>query len=149
MAAAAPNEDAIQDKERLLKTVDHSRSPSPWRWPKRYLRSFRLRKATLCLLLIDVLIVGLLVRTLEPLITLLRRNEELFGPRVELSQQAPTEASHLRPDHHKIPRILHQTCANDTVPEKWILSQRSCKKAYVDFEYKVCSCARLFLRTIT
>jgi mannosyltransferase OCH1-like enzyme len=137
MAAAAPNEDAIQDKERLLKTVDHSRSPSPWRWPKRYLRSFRLRKATLCLLLIDVLIVGLLVRTLEPLITLLRRNEELFGPRVELSQQAPTEASHLRPDHHKIPRILHQTCANDTVPEKWILSQRSCKKAYVDFEYKL------------
>lgn len=87
------------------------------------------------LVLIDLIIIGTLVFITNPLITLLRRNDELF----------PTRASLSRPDipagswpQRKIPRILHQTCANDTIPEKWVNSQRSCKEAYSEYEYKVC-----------
>jgi mannosyltransferase OCH1-like enzyme len=36
-----------------------------------------------------------------------------------------------------IPFILHQTAAKDTIPDQWVRSQKSCKQAYADFEYKV------------
>jgi len=67
---------------------------------------------------------------------LLRRNEELFQPRVALSQH-DIGASWPQPGPRSIPRILHQTCANDTIPDKWVNSQRSCKEAYSGFEYKL------------
>jgi mannosyltransferase OCH1-like enzyme len=89
------------------------------------------------LLLIDLIMVGLLLQALEPLITLLRRNEELFGPRVALSGPDASDAWDQTDRPNKIPRILHQTTATDTVPDKWVHSQRSCKEAYSDFEYKV------------
>ncbi|KAI1828828.1 CAZyme family GT32 [Penicillium roqueforti] len=38
---------------------------------------------------------------------------------------------------YQIPRILHQTTAAETIPDKWIESQQSCKEAYSDFEYKL------------
>ena len=33
--------------------------------------------------------------------------------------------------------ILHQTCADENIPEKWIVSQRSCIDTYSHFEYMV------------
>ena len=106
----------------------------------RRLYSPRLRKVAICLLLIDVTVIGLLVWSIEPLITLLSRNEELFGPRFTPSHndtgvlKAPAG-----PHRHeaKIPRILHQTCATATIPDTWVYPQRTCKEAYSDFEYKV------------
>ncbi|KAM5359174.1 hypothetical protein ACJZ2D_014672 [Fusarium nematophilum] len=38
---------------------------------------------------------------------------------------------------NQIPRILHQTCKNETIPEIWADSQQSCLEAYSDFEYKL------------
>ncbi|EGX88134.1 mannosyl phosphorylinositol ceramide synthase SUR1 [Cordyceps militaris CM01] len=93
----------------------------------------RQRKAAAVLLCIDVLIVVTLVIVLEPLITLLRRNEDLFTPRLELHNVAA--APDVPGAKHKIPRILHQTTPNDTIPAKWVESQRSCKEVYKDYEY--------------
>lgn len=108
------------------------------RWSMKYLRFPRLTKvAVFSLLLIDLTIVCLLVYSLEPLITLLHRNEELFSPRVTLSQNT-TSLFTGDLDRQKIPRILHQTCANSTIPEKWVNSQRSCRETYSEYEYKVC-----------
>lgn len=122
------------DEERL---EWESTIPSSKR-PKNHRRSLRLTRAAVWLFLIDLIIVALLLRAFEPLITLLRRNEELFGARVALSRDNALEVSN-HPDRHRIPRILHQTCANSTIPEKWVESQQSCKEAYSDFEYKVSS----------
>lgn len=95
----------------------------------------RQRKAAALLLFIDVLIVVTLVVVLEPLITLLRRNDDLFTPKLDLHGVAA--APDMPGAKHKIPRILHQTTPNDTIPAKWVESQRSCKEVYKDYEYKV------------
>ena len=99
----------------------------------------RLRRGTTTLLLIDLLIVVVLLIAFEPLITLLRRNEEFFSPRVVLSGPENIDAWDQAADKpNGIPRILHQTTATDVIPDKWKESQNSCKIAYKDFEYKVC-----------
>lgn len=106
------------------------------RWSMKYLRLPRLTKmAVFLLLVVDLTIVGMLLYTLEPLITLLRRNEEMFTPTVTLPLNGTASASSFT--GHKIPRILHQTTKNSTIPEKWIASQQSCMETYSDFEYKV------------
>ena len=102
------------------------------RWARKRLR---LRKTTVCLLVIDLLIVGILVHLFNPLITLLRRNEELFGARLTLPLDTPYAED--KPDQHTIPRIFHQTSATKDIPEKWLESVNGCKEVYKTFEYKV------------
>ncbi|KAJ6045006.1 uncharacterized protein N7446_003207 [Penicillium canescens] len=97
----------------------------------------RLRKATVVFLLIDLMVVGLLLQSFAPLISLLRRNEELFGSRVALPAPYRPDARHQMTSSGQIPRILHQTAATETIPNKWIESQQSCIEAYSDFEYKL------------
>lgn len=97
--------------------------------------------------LIDLVIIVLLLRVLEPLITLLRRNEELFGPRVALSGHNTSNAWYQADHPSGIPRILHQTTAEEKIPDKWVQSQQSCKKAYSNFEYKVYNHAHHLLAT--
>ncbi|CAK7269602.1 CSG1/SUR1-like protein [Sporothrix epigloea] len=114
--------------------------PHPSRKSRDYLYHIvrRLRRGNATLLLIDLLIVVSLLVAFEPLITLLRRNEEFFAPRVVLSGPAnidPWDQAADKPNG--IPRILHQTTATEVIPEKWRDSQNSCKKAYKDFEYKL------------
>ncbi|KAH8672365.1 nucleotide-diphospho-sugar transferase [Ilyonectria robusta] len=102
---------------------------------KKYLQLPRLRRVSIYLLLADVFIVAFLVHAFEPLITLLVRNEELFGSRLVLPLN---ETLHPKPPAalNKIPRILHQTSATEIIPDKWIHLQKSCKETYSEFEYK-------------
>ncbi|KKP05301.1 hypothetical protein THAR02_02567 [Trichoderma harzianum] len=132
------------DEERGERPARESRSPSSTqRRALKFLRFPRLNKAALfLLLLVDVTIVGLLLYSLEPLITLLRRNDELFSPRITIPRNDSWSSPMFDDDDHelghpKIPRILHQTTKNSTIPEKWAASQRSCKETYADFEYKL------------
>lgn len=130
--AFGPSNDTIYDEENLGRNYGLLQCPG---------RSFRLvrrpKRATVLLLLIDLVIVGLLLQTFEPLITLLRRNEELFGSRVALNATYTPDARHQTTSSWKIPLILHQTTATETIPDQWIESQQSCKEAYSDFEYRV------------
>ncbi|KAH8707876.1 Mannosyl phosphorylinositol ceramide synthase CSH1 [Beauveria bassiana] len=123
-----PRYEAVPDEE----TGDSSPSRPYRRRSRTRLLLPRQRKAAALLLFIDVLIVVALVVILEPLITLLRRNEDLFTPRLTLPSTAAPETPGGK---HKIPRILHQTTANDTIPAKWVESQRSCKEVYKDYKY--------------
>lgn len=104
---------------------------------RNYMRIKRPRKSTIFLFFLDITITWLLIHHLEPLITLLRRNEELFKPRVTLSTLEDLDSLHGMNKSSHIPRILHQTAATEIIPDKWVQSQASCKKAYGDFEYKV------------
>ncbi|KAH7142680.1 family 32 glycosyltransferase [Dactylonectria estremocensis] len=99
----------------------------------------RLGRVGLYLLIADLIILGLLVYSLQPLITLLVRNEELFAPRPLEEWNQETQ--------HPIPMILHQTTADEVIPDKWVQSQKNCKETYPNFEYKLWTdaSARAFL----
>jgi hypothetical protein len=96
----------------------------------------RIKRLTGYLLLVDLVLVGLLLHSLEPLITLLYRNQELFGHQISIPFNRSSDLFN-QPNEAVVPRILHQTCANDTIPGIWVSSQQSCIEAYSDFEYKV------------
>lgn len=127
-----PTYDKLRDEECLeLESESECRHRHEWGvWPK---------KATgwLVLLLVDLMIVVVLLHSLEPLITLLRVNEELFSPRVTLPSPSFSYTLNGTVQSNRIPFILHQTTATEDIPERWIQPQESCKKAYSDFEYKV------------
>lgn len=89
------------------------------------------------LLLIDLIVIGLLLQVLKPLITLLYRNKQLFSSHVVLSSLNTSDIWQQTNQSNKIPRILHQTTATEVIPDNWVQSQRSCKDAYSDFEYRV------------
>lgn len=89
-----------------------------------------------CLLLVDLVLVGLLIHLLWPLISLLRHNKDLFPAHVVVTSHDPPEAFQ-PPKQPQVPRIFHQTCKNGTIPSIWAESQKSCLKTYSNFEYKV------------
>ncbi|PYH42983.1 glycosyltransferase family 32 protein [Aspergillus saccharolyticus JOP 1030-1] len=93
-------------------------------------------KLFLLLLLIDLTVVGLLLHTLRPLITLLYRNQELFAARGTLpsSNLLPQNLSEY-PNPSGIPLILHQTAATENIPERWQNSQQSCVEVYANYQY--------------
>ncbi|KAF4969426.1 hypothetical protein FSARC_3357 [Fusarium sarcochroum] len=74
-----------------------------------------------------------------------RKDRNMSIPRQSVTSQ-PDSFAHItlagddqpatRPSS-QIPRILHQTCKNETVPEIWADSQKSCLEAYSDYEYKL------------
>ncbi|UKZ57856.1 hypothetical protein TrVGV298_011717 [Trichoderma virens] len=65
----------------------------------------------LLLLLVDVAIVGLLLYSLEPLITLLRRNDEVFSPRITIPRNDPWSSSPFSDDDDDDDQRLSQTAA--------------------------------------
>ncbi|RSL60256.1 hypothetical protein CEP53_005509 [Fusarium sp. AF-6] len=131
--------DDSYDEERLDWGKTAGGSVSRWSaWPRKILRLPRPRKYAALLLLTDIIIVSLVVLLFEPLITLLVRNEELFGARLTFPLDATPSAAPKATQHPQtIPRIFHQTIATEEIPEKWIHSQQTCKEAYKDFEYKL------------
>lgn len=127
-----PNDGNRYDEERLKWRSDS------WRARRgRCLQLPKLRRATFFLFLTDLTVVRLLFQAFEPLITLLRRNDELFKPQVSFGSPRTSDVWDRKDRPNKIPRILHQTTATEAIPHKWVQSQRSCQQAYSDFEYKV------------
>ncbi|KAF5003156.1 hypothetical protein FDECE_10301 [Fusarium decemcellulare] len=114
--------------------------------PRKRPRFTCLSRTAICLLLADLVLFCLLLHTLWPLISLLLHNQELFPAQVTVTSNDTSEAFHI-PKRPQIPRILHQTCKNDTIPKMWAESQKSCLKTYSDFEYKLWTdeSARAFL----
>jgi mannosyltransferase OCH1-like enzyme len=85
----------------------------------------------------DLMVIGLLLQTIKPLISLMYHNKELFTPQTGLSGLNTSDTWGQVNQSNKIPRILHQTTATEVIPDYWVEPQRSCKNAYLDFEYKV------------
>jgi hypothetical protein len=92
-------------------------------------------RGILFLLALDVSTVLSLFLALRPLITLWRNNSTFFSPSLALGKPSASE----HPANHSkiIPPILHQTCANESIPEMWKASQQSCRETYSDFQYMV------------
>jgi hypothetical protein len=94
-----------------------------------------MRRALLIFLLISLFIITLLVRSVSTLLSLLVENAaadailgaELPSPNSSLIEQLP----------QIIPKIIHQTYKNDTIPEVWFDAQQTCIDLHPDYEYIV------------
>ena len=86
-------------------------------------------------LLINVIVIGLLLRSVWTLLSLLvvdGSNDAILPAELPApNSKAVDEVPQL------IPRIIHQTYANDTIPEVWKQAQTSCLSLHKTWEYKV------------
>lgn len=94
-----------------------------------------MRKGVIAFLIVNLIVIGFLVNAVFTLITLLFEDcsadaihsSEIPAPNSILIDQRP----------QLIPKIIHQTWQNETIPEKWQAAQQSCVDLHSDYEYKV------------
>lgn len=94
-----------------------------------------MRRGLAVFLVINALIITFLIRSVYTLLTLLVEDgsadaihsAEIPAPQSPLIDNLP----------RLIPKIIHQTYINDSVPEHWRAAQKSCIDLHEDYEYKV------------
>ncbi|KAF2404416.1 mannosyl phosphorylinositol ceramide synthase SUR1 [Trichodelitschia bisporula] len=94
-----------------------------------------MRRAYAIYLIVNLLILGFIVNyvwTLLSLLVVTGRSDaisraELPGPNSPLPKQRQAV----------IPKIIHQTYSNTSIPERWKEAQRSCLDLHEDYEYKL------------
>ncbi|KAJ5630868.1 uncharacterized protein N7484_010968 [Penicillium longicatenatum] len=92
-----------------------------------------MRRALLIFILISLFIITLLVRSVSTLLSLLVENAAADAIRgAELPSPNSTLIEQL---HQIIPKIIHQTYKNDTIPEVWLDAQQTCIDLHPDYEY--------------
>lgn len=94
-----------------------------------------MRRGLIVFLVINVLIIAFLVRSVFTLLTLLVEDGSADAIHsVEIpAPNSPTIDTMPR----LIPKIIHQTYINESVPEVWREAQKSCIELHQDYEYKV------------
>ena len=91
-----------------------------------------MRRGVLIFLLIAFLLLGLAIRSVFTLITLLF--EDASADAIHRSELAdPT--SNLTVPPQLIPKIIHQTYINSSIPTRWLAAQQSCLDLHPDYEY--------------
>jgi mannosyltransferase OCH1-like enzyme len=94
-----------------------------------------MRRGLLVFLVVNLLIVTFLIRSVSTLLSLLLEDAaadaihraELPSPNSSLIEQRP----------QVIPKIIHQTYKNESIPEVWQDAQQSCIDLHPDYEYIV------------
>jgi mannosyltransferase OCH1-like enzyme len=94
-----------------------------------------MRRGLLVFLIVNLLIITFLVRSVSTLLSLLLEDAqadaihraELPSPNSSLIEQRP----------QIIPKIIHQTYKNESIPEVWQEAQKSCIDLHPDYEYMV------------
>lgn len=95
-----------------------------------------MRRGIVLFLLINALIIGFLVRSVFTLLTLLV--EDASEDAIHRSDIPSPNSSLLESRPQIIPKIIHQTYINESIPERWIEPQQSCIDLHPDYEYIVC-----------
>ena len=94
-----------------------------------------MRRGLTIFVIFNCLLIAFLIRSVFTLLTLLVEDgsadaihpAEIPAPNSPLIDERP----------QLIPKIIHQTYVNDTVPERWREAQKSCIDLHGDYEYKV------------
>ena len=95
-----------------------------------------MRRTILLFLILNFVVIGFLVHSVFTLLTLL---VETGDTDAITRGEIPSPGSPLNDDRPQlIPRILHQTYINETIPEKWKEPVQQCLDLHGDYEYKVC-----------
>lgn len=94
-----------------------------------------MRKGTIIFLVINLIVIGYLVNAFSTLISL------LFEDKVTdaiLRSEIPAPGSDLIENRTQlIPKIIHQTYINSSIPARWQEQQQSCIDLHPDYEYMV------------
>lgn len=94
-----------------------------------------MRRGVTIFLILNIIVIGLLVRSVWTLLSLLvvdGSNDQIS--RAELPAPNSTALSDLP---QLIPKIIHQTYVNESIPAVWAEAQQSCIDLHEDYEYKV------------
>jgi hypothetical protein len=103
------------------------------------------RPLLLCILLVVAILAGA-VYLVSTLIALLFET----GLQNAVSQGAlNSRLQSIDEAHRPIPKIIHQTWKNETIPEMWSIAQYSCRDLHPDYEYIVASHSRRLKLTIS
>ena len=93
-----------------------------------------MRRSHLIFLVITLILLTLSLRSVSTLLSLLIEDAaaDIIQP-----AEIPTPNSNLNSSvSYAIPKIIHQTYANTSIPERWRPAQESCIKFHPDYEYK-------------
>ncbi|KAL1964192.1 hypothetical protein VTN77DRAFT_7150 [Rasamsonia byssochlamydoides] len=94
-----------------------------------------MRRGVLIFILVNVLIIAFLVRSVFTLLTLLF--EDASADAIHRSDIPSPNSSLIETRPQIIPKIIHQTYKNESIPEHWVGPQRSCIELHPDYEYKL------------
>ena len=94
-----------------------------------------MRRGIIIFIVVNLLVVAFLVHSVFTLLTLLFEDgskdvihrAEIPAPNSPLIENRP----------QLIPKIIHQTYINNTIPSKWSEARQSCLDLHQDYEYKV------------
>lgn len=98
-----------------------------------------MRRSLLVFFLVGILTIFLLVRSVWTLLSLLI--EDAAADAIHRAELPRVNSSLTDQRPHIIPKIIHQTYKNETIPEVWAGAQQSCIDLHPDYEYIV----RLYL----
>lgn len=94
-----------------------------------------MRRGLAIFLLITVVIVTLLLHSVSTLLSLLI--EDASRDAIQRSELPAPNSTLLDSRPQLIPKILHQTYINESIPARWVLAQQSCIGLHPDYEYKL------------
>jgi inositol phosphorylceramide mannosyltransferase catalytic subunit len=92
-----------------------------------------MRRGLLGFLLIIFLLLGLAIRSVFTLITLLF--EDASADAIRRSELPAPNSTLTNPSPHLIPKIIHQTYINSSIPSRWQAAQQSCIDLHPDYDY--------------
>ena len=95
-----------------------------------------MRRGLLIFILVNLLILTLLVRSVSTLLSLLV--EDASADAIHRAELPSPNSSLIETRPQIIPKIIHQTYKNETIPEVWREAQQSCIDLHPDYEYIVC-----------
>jgi len=94
-----------------------------------------MRRSLLLFLLAAILVLTFLLHTVSPLIALLF--EDASADAIHLSELPALDSAVSETRPQLIPKIIHQTYINETIPAHWVAAQQSCLDLHPDYEYKL------------
>jgi mannosyltransferase OCH1-like enzyme len=103
-----------------------------------------MRRGIFIFILVNCIVVAFLVRSVFTLLTLLV--EDASADAIHRSDLPSPNSSLIESRPQLIPKIIHQTFKNATIPNVWREAQQSCIDMHPDYEYMVreltfCLCA--------
>ncbi len=94
-----------------------------------------MRRGLLIFILVNLLILTLLVRSVSTLLSLLV--EDAAADAIHRAELPSPNSSLIETRPQIIPKIIHQTYKNETIPEVWREARQSCIDLHPDYEYIV------------
>src|SRR4051812_12474301 len=94
-----------------------------------------MRRGTILFLVMNLIVIGFLLNAFSTLISLLFEDGSADAI---LSSEIPAPGSDLIENRTQlIPKIIHQTYINSSIPVQWKKGQQSCIDLHPDYEYMV------------